>query len=97
MSYVHNNYAERLTNAKIGKAFGYNPNYVSSLVKAATNLPLHKYIENVRVERAVDLLTTSDVSVGNIAELCGFSDIYHFSKMFKAKMGVSPNAYRKNS
>ena len=96
LSYIHNNYAEKLTNLKIGEIFGYNPNYVSDLVKSATNYSLHKYIENVRIERAVDLLTAGDVSIGNIAELCGFSDIYHFSKMFKAKMGVSPAAYRKN-
>lgn len=96
LSYIHNNYAEKITNSKIGEIFGYNPNYVSDLVKSATNYPLHKYVENVRTERAVDLLTTSCVSIGNIAELCGFSDIYHFSKAFKAKMGVSPAAYRKN-
>jgi len=96
LSYIHNNYAERLTNSRIGEIFGYNPNYVSDLVKSATNYPLHKYLENVRIERAVDLLTTGDVQIGDVAELCGFSDIYHFSKTFKAKMGVSPSAYRKN-
>ena len=97
LSYIHNNYAENLTNAKIGEVFGYNTNYVSDLIKTATNLPLHKYIENVRIERAVDLLTTSELSVGAIAELCGFCDIYHFSKMFKSRLGVSPRAYRKNN
>ena len=97
LSYIHNNYAEKLTNAKIGAIFGYNQNYVSDLIKSATTQPLHKYIESVRVERAAELLTTSDIPVGRIAELSGFCDIYHFSKMFKARFGVSPRAYRKNS
>ena len=97
LSYIHNNYAEKLTNAKIGAIFGYNQNYVSDLIKSATTQPLHKYIESVRVERAAELLTTSDIPVGRIAELSGFCDIYHFSKMFKSRFGVSPRAYRKNS
>ena len=97
LSYIHNNYADAVTNAKIGEVFGYNRNYVSDLIKSATNLPLHKYIESVRFERALDMLTTSEMPIKEIAELCGFCDIYHFSKMFKARFGVSPRAYRKNS
>ncbi len=89
-------FAEPLTNARIGEVFGYNPNYVGDLIKSAINYPLHKYIERVRLERAVDLLMTSDVSVGDIAELCGFCDIYHFSKTFKKRFGASPSSYRKN-
>ncbi len=95
LSYIHNNYAEKITNAKIGALFGYNPNYVSDLIKSATASPLHRYIESVRVERAAELLNTSELPVGRIADLCGFSDIYHFSKTFRARMGETPTAYRK--
>ena len=96
LSYIHNNYAEKLTNAKIGAIFGYNANYVSDLIKSATAIPLHKYLESVRVERAAELLNTSEISVGRVAELCGFCDIYHFSKTFRARMGQTPTAYRKS-
>lgn len=96
LSYIHNNYAEKLTNSGIGEMFGYNTNYVSDLIKSATNQPLHKYIESVRVERAAELLTTSELPVGRIAELCGFSDIFHFSKTFRSRMGSTPTAYRKS-
>ena len=96
LSYIHNNYAEKLTNAKIGATFGYNKNYISDLIRSATARPLHQYLESVRVERAAELLSTSELPVGRIAELCGFCDIYHFSKAFRSRMGATPTAYRKS-
>ncbi len=93
--YIYENYGRRLTNSDIAEKFGYNPNYVSDLIKLTTGLSLHKYLLNVRIERAIELLEWSGCSVGEIAEKCGFYDIYHFSKVFKAATGTSPAKYRK--
>ena len=93
--YIHENYGSRLTNRDIAEYFGYNPNYVSDLIKVTTGLSLHKYLLNVRIERAIELLEWTNSSVGEIAEACGFYDIYHFSKVFKGATGTSPAKYRK--
>ena len=93
--YIHENSHKKLTNREIADAFGYNPNYISDLLKISTGLPLHKYLLGVRIERAIDLIELGEKSIGEIAEECGFYDIYHFSKAFKAATGVSPSKYRK--
>lgn len=93
--YIHENSHRKLTNKEIADVFGYNPNYISDLLKISTGLPLHKYLLGVRIERAIDLIELGEQSIGEIAEGCGFYDIYHFSKAFKAATGVSPSKYRK--
>lgn len=93
--YIHENSHIKLTNKDIADVFGYNPNYISDLLKISTGLPLHKYLLGVRIEKAIDLIELGDKSMGEIAEECGFYDIYHFSKAFKAATGVSPSKYRK--
>ena len=93
--YIRENFNKHLTNKDIADKFGYNRNYISSLVKLATGVTLHKYLQNIRIEKAIEYLEQSDKSISEIAELCGFYDIYHFSKVFKSTMGKSPSEYRK--
>ena len=92
--YIRENFNSHLTNKDIADKFGYNRNYISSLVKLATGVTLHKYLQNIRIEKAIEYLEHSDRSISEIAELCGFYDIYHFSKVFKSAMGKSPSEYR---
>ena len=47
-----------------------------------------------KIEEARSLLDASSLSVTEIAEQCGFSDLYYFSKVFKEHLGVSPRKYR---
>jgi AraC-like DNA-binding protein len=93
--YIRENFNKHLTNEDIADKFGYNRNYISSLVKLATGVTLHKYLQRIRIEKAIEYLEQSDKSISEIAELCGFYDIYHFSKVFKSTMGKSPSEYRK--
>ena len=95
LNYIHENFGEHLTNKKIAEAFGYNQNYMSDLIKISTGIPLHKYLLNVRIERAIEMLEAGGRGVGEIADACGFYDIYHFSKAFKAATGTSPSKYKK--
>lgn len=93
--YIHENSHRKLTNKEIADVFGYNSNYISDLLKISTGLPLHKYLLGVRIERAIDLIDLGEMSIGEIAEECGFYDIYHFSKAFKAATGIPPSKYRR--
>ena len=95
VEYIGENYNKPLTNKKIAEIFGYNQNYVSDLFKVTTGIPLHKYVMNLRIEKAVELLEFGDKSVMEVAEECGFYDIYHFSKAFKSATGVSPTKYER--
>ena len=56
----------------------------------------NSYIRSLQIKRAHELLGThTDLSISQIARLCGFYDMSHFSKIFKQCTGVSPSQYRK--
>ena len=95
LTYLHENYNQNITNEELSHRFLYHPNYLSSMIKNYTGLSLHKYLIQLRLLQAAKLLETRERSIGEIAEICGFCDIYHFSKCFKKEMGVSPAGYRK--
>lgn len=54
-----------------------------------------QYFIQLRMELAKQLLLESDLSISNIAEKCGYDDIYYFSNAFRKNVGVSPTAFRK--
>lgn len=53
------------------------------------------YLMNLRLSHAKSLLVSEELSVGNIATLCGYSDVYAFSAAFKKYTGISPTTYRR--
>ena len=94
LKFIHDNYNEKLTNLSLGEKFGFHPNYISFLIKSYTGTPLHKYIMNVRISHAIHMLDGGQTSIGEIAESCGFCDIFYFSRIFKQHVGLSPLEYR---
>ena len=95
ISYVNENASRPLSNLTIAEKFGLHPNYISSIVKKKTGMPLHKYLMKTRVHYSVDLLSTGKYTIREVADRCGFSDIYHFSKVFKKFTGLAPSRYTK--
>jgi len=55
--------------------------------------PMNEVI-NSRLEHAKFMLTTSDVPINQIAEMCGYKSDIHFMRQFKARIGVTPSEYR---
>lgn len=54
-----------------------------------------QYILQARFRQARALLSNTDASVADVAEMCGFDNIYHFSRAFRTHEGVSPTDYRR--
>ena len=94
ITYIHNHYSENMTNHSLGKLFGYHPNYISSLIKQITDMPIHQYIIYVRLINAINFLENSTLSVSEIATACGFCDVAYFSSYFKKYFCISPSKYR---
>ena len=97
LKYVYAHCEETLTNITLGERFGFHPNYVSTLVKSYTGIPLHRYLLTVRLSRAAELITQTELSIGEISDRCGFCDIYYFSRYFKRAFGASPSEYRQKN
>lgn len=94
ISYVQSNFHRPLTNDEIAAHFHYHPNYVSALIKQFTGYPLHRYIKNIRIAKAADLLASTELGVCDVALSCGFYDTSHFIRCFKDAMAMTPQQYR---
>lgn len=95
ITWIHAHYAQPLTNAQIGAEFGFHPNYVSSLISAATGMSLHRYLLYIRISNAIDLLETTALPISAVAQQTGFDDVCYFSKYFRKLTGLSPRDYRR--
>ncbi len=86
-----------LTLTELSRSLDVNPAYVSRVFgRYFDNLSYGEYIRKLRIERAIELLTTTRYSLSEIAYLTGFSDQSHFTRIFKMVMQVNPSEYRKN-
>lgn len=71
--------------------------YLGRLFKKATARSIPDYINDLRIEKARELLASTQSTVQQIAELTGFSSSTYFYTVFKKTHGVTPNEYRRNS
>lgn len=69
--------------------------YFSKCFKSAIGEGFQEYLTKVRLQKAEQLLEHSSLSVGDIAETCGFSSGKYFSDVFRQKKDCSPSQYRK--
>ena len=69
-------------------------NYLSDLLKKETGRNAQDHIHSFVIDKAKTLLLSSNEPVGQVAYGLGFEYSQHFSKMFKAKTGMSPREYR---
>ena len=73
-----------------------NPTYLSrEFSKYFDNLSFGDYIRKLRIEKAINLIESTDYSLSEIAYLTGFSDQSHFNRIFKKQTGQNPSIYRK--
>ena len=62
-------------------------------MKEMTGLPVSEFIRNIRMEQAIRLLKEQKINVTQVAYAVGFSNLAHFSTVFRKQFGVSPTEY----
>lgn len=97
VEFIQNNYADPVRVKDIGDYVGVNRSYLYTLFQDNLQLSPKEYLTNFRLTRAAELLQLTDLSVETVAMSCGYQDALGFSKIFKAKMGITPSAYRKEN
>ena len=78
----------------IADALNVSPNYLSGLLKMLTGQSTQQHIHDKLIEKAKEKLSTTDLSVSEIAYELGFEHPQSFSKVFKTKTNVSPLEFR---
>lgn len=97
VEFIQNNYADSVRVKDIADYVGVNRSYLYTLFQDNLQLSPKEYLTNFRLTRAAELLQLTDLSVETVAMSCGYQDALGFSKIFKAKMGITPSAYRKEN
>ena len=93
--YIFNNYASAITLNDMAERFNMSPSYFSRKFKHCTGIGFKEYLNTIRIREAASLLLSSDLSISEIAEKCGYEDSNYFGDCFKKIKGISPREYRK--
>ena len=80
--------------SEMGAQSGLSYDYFKELFVKEYGMPPIRYLTHLRLTKAKELLLTGRYSVTEIAELCGYENVYYFSNVFKKHVGVSPKQYR---
>ncbi len=84
-----------LTLETIAMQVNLNPVYFSILFKNEEGVNYSKYLLSVRLNKAKEKLKNTSLLISHIAEIVGYKDPKHFSKVFKKEVGITPQEYRK--
>lgn len=68
--------------------------YIGRQFKQSTGMTVTEYMNEYRLERALELLETKDITINEVMELSGYRSQSYFFKLFKSKYGTSPKNYR---
>jgi AraC family transcriptional regulator len=93
IEWIHDHLAEDIAIKQIADEVGLSPFHFARLFKSSTGYPPHQYRIQRRLERAKDLLISSDATIAQIAVQVGFCDQSHFASHFKRVYGVTPKAF----
>ena len=93
--YIQNNFSN-VQIKSIADYIGLNRTYFTAIFKEKMYMSPKEYLMKVRINRACELLQTTELPIQVIAANVGYENALTFSKIFKQKMGVSPLHYRKN-
>lgn len=97
LSYITEHYSENISLADIAATINYHPSYVSTLFVTYTGVNFKNYLDSFRINKAVELLRSTDQTVSDIAVHCGYENIRTFNYTFKRVTGTTPSLVRKES
>jgi len=95
LSYISQNIDDDLSIPSICEKFNISKSTLWNMMKSSTGISMNKFIFNIRISRAIDLLLKG-FSVTEVANMCGFHSYAHFIRAFTKTIGTSPHQYRKN-
>nr|WP_288859395.1 response regulator [uncultured Faecalicatena sp.] len=94
IAYIVNNYDRIESLSEVADYVNINAEYFCRLFKAETGVTFNSYLTNYRIQKAVELLTKTELKVYEVAEKVGYSNLSYFSRVFKKVTGVNPFFYK---
>ena len=93
--YIKEHFHENISISDLADREGFNDSYFSTLFKKETGQTFSEYLTSVRMDEAKRLLKETNLPIARICEAVGYSDMKHFSVIFRKSAGIKPSEYRK--
>ena len=97
IQYMRNHLDESCSLEELAEVARFSPSHYSHLFKQQTNTSPIRFFIRLKMQRACELLHSTNQTVEAIGRQVGYSDPFHFSRMFKKIIGNSPSEYRETS
>lgn len=91
LQYMSNHYKEPLTVQRMASMFNLSDMYFGNLFKQETGMSFRNFLTLIRINRAEEMLYSGEYKIHEIADACGFTDVFYFSRVFKKHRGLSPS------
>lgn len=95
VAYINDRYAEKIALEDIAGHFHMSNKYFCRFFKKSFNKTFVEYLNDVRIENAIYLLTERNLPVTEAAISCGFGNMSYFTQTFRRKKGCTPSQYKK--
>ncbi len=93
-AYIQNNYSRDISLDEVSQAVNISPYYFSKIFKEDVGEGFVEYLTKIRMDKAKELLTTTECSMKEICSMVGYADPNYFSRSFKKNVGVTPTEYK---
>ncbi len=95
--YIRDNFMNKITLMTVAEELHTNHSYISTLFNKEMGVGFSDYLNEVRLKRSQDLLSSTGLSMVEIAVRSGFESQSYFTKNFKKKYGMTPSQYRREN
>lgn len=94
INYIKEHCQEEISLTTVAEYIRLSPAYFSRFFKEETGYSFVEYLKKLRIEKAKELLRTSNLKIYEICEALGYQSVQYFSNLFKNMVGVTPQEYR---
>lgn len=94
LGYIQEHYASALSTADIARSSAVSESECVRCFNSVIGAPPIQYLKQFRLQKASELLTSTDLGIAEIGALCGFEDASYFTKSFRETKGHTPSEYR---
>ncbi len=95
-AYIADNLSKELSLTSVSDYLHISSQYFCKIFKEETDMNFVDYVTLVRMEKAKELLTTTNMNIESVARSVGYNTPHYFTKKFKERFGVTPKTFRMN-
>lgn len=97
LQYMYLHYKENPSAYEVSKICGYSTEHFCRQFKSTTGKTYTHFLNLLKINHSKIMLLTSNLSIIEIAEMCGFTSISNFNRVFKDEVGLSPSEFKKQN